>query len=147
MSMLRMTWNIAWRNDKEDLPWTSCDTDEQKWSSLDLKFFACCSVQISMTKSLKSIIEASSHHAVRLAVMSLSLHFIGENNLSLTSHEVAATSLVMARQMFYACDWKTAFQRCVRSLLFLSGYLKGLWLMIISSCFFFQICYRVSQVF
>ena len=60
---------------------------------------------------MKSIIEATSHYAVRLSVTRLSMHFLAENSVKTEPKIEEELRKGLARQVFFSCDWKTAFER------------------------------------
>ena len=60
---------------------------------------------------MKSVIKATSHSAVSLCVNKLSMHFLAEKNARTEEQIDGETRKTLAREVFYTCNWKTAFER------------------------------------
>ena len=97
---------------------SSCSiNNELPWTALDSQLLQCCSVKVSVTEAMQSVIQATSHSAVRLCVSRLSMHFLAEkisySEISRNTGEQFEKEArkELAREVFYSCDWKTAFER------------------------------------
>ena len=84
---------------------------EFPWTSLDSKLLKFCSVKVVVTDAMKSIIDANSHSEVRLSTNRISMTFLTANSGKREQQIGLETTASLARQAFYSCDWKTAFER------------------------------------
>ena len=84
---------------------------ELPWTPLDSQLLKCCSVKGAVTEAMKSIVDATSHYAVRLSINKLSMHFVAENSVKTEQKIEEESRRDLARQVFYSCDWKTGFER------------------------------------
>ena len=85
--------------------------EELTWTSLDTELLKCCSAKNAVPEAVSEILSATSHHAVKVAVSRLSMHFLVDNSIRDNHRVDGEKSRALARELFYSCGWRTALER------------------------------------